>query len=175
MAFQLETPRLLLRLMTEIDAPFIFELNNDPEVIQYTGDNSFNNLEEALAFIRNYKAFENFGRARLSTFVRETGEYIGWCGLKFLPEQNETDIGYRLLKKHWGNGYATEAAAACLTDGFDRLQLKRIIGTAMKANTASINVFKKLGLTYSYDENCGCQPGVVYTITKAEWQNRQKN
>jgi RimJ/RimL family protein N-acetyltransferase len=175
MAFQLETTRLLLKPMVLEDAAGLYQLNSDPDVVRYTGDVQMKSIEEATQFLKNYNVFERFGRGRLSTFIKETGEYIGWCGIAYLSNKNKFDIGYRLMKKFWGNGYATEAAEVCLVDGFTRLGLDKIIASAMNANTASINVFKKLGLTYSYDENCGCQPSVVYTITKAEWQDRQKN
>jgi len=80
------------------------------------------------------------------------------------------DIGYRLIMRYRGLGYTTEAARACMDYGFHTLNLEQIIGTAMKNNTPSINVFKKLGMTYTKDEDCGCNPGVVYTITKNEWK-----
>jgi len=121
-------------------------------------------------FVRNYNQYEKYGQGRLNMFDKQSGEYIGWCGLKYLTESRQTDLGYRLLKKHWGKGYATEASTACLNYGFNTLNLEKIIGTAMKENTASIKVFEKLGLKYSHDDDCGCQPGVVYTITKEEWK-----
>ena len=173
MAIRIETQRLILKSMTEEDASGLFQLNSDPEVIHYTGDKSFNNLEEVLNFIRKYdEVYKKYGYGRLSTFIKETGEYIGWCGLKYLSNKNETDIGYRFAKSFWGKGYATESAAACLDDGFNSLHLHKIIATAMKENIASINVFKKLGLKFNKDEDCGCQPGVVYEITKEDWNRR---
>jgi len=170
MAILIETQRLILKSVVEEDAYNLFELNSDPEVIRYTGDRSFNSIEEALNFIQQYdEVYKKYGYGRLSTFIKETGAYIGWCGLKYLVNKNETDIGYRFSKQFWGKGYATESAAACLEDGFNRLHLNKIIATAMKENIASINVFKKLGLKFSKDEDCGCQPGVLYTITNEEW------
>lgn len=170
MAILIATQRLILKEMTEEDADHLFELNSDPEVMRYTGDSSFNNIEEASNFIRSYQDFyKTYRCGRLSTFIKETGEYIGWCGLKYLINKDKTDIGYRFAKPFWGKGYATESAAACLNDGFNRLHLDKIIATAMKENLASINVFKKLGLKFSKDEDCGCQPGVIYQITKEDW------
>jgi len=173
MTLQIETQRLVLKPMTEADATDLYTLNIDPEVIRYTGDGPFKSVEEALDFIRGYDVFEKYGRGRFSTFIKGTGEYIGWCGLAYLSKKNEFDIGYRFMKKYWGKGYATESASACLRDGFTRLRLEKIIASAMKENVASINVFKKLGLKYSYDENCGGEPGVIYTIMREEWEDRQ--
>jgi [ribosomal protein S5]-alanine N-acetyltransferase len=65
-----------------------------------------------------------------------------------MSELDEFDIGYRLMKKFWGKGYATEAAEACLELGFTQFELKLIVGRAMPANLASVRVLEKIGLTY---------------------------
>jgi ribosomal-protein-alanine N-acetyltransferase len=166
----LETSRLIMRQFAEEDAKLLFELNSDPDVTRYTGDGAYSNLEEVHNFIRNYDQYEKYGQGRLNMFDKQTGEYIGWCGLKYLEKENYSDLGYRLLKRHWGKGFATEAAWESLNYGFNTLHLDKIVGTAMKENTPSIHIFRKLGMRYSCDKDCGCQPGVVYTITKDEWK-----
>lgn len=171
MAILIETSRLVLKEMSEEDVQNLFDLNNDLEVMRYTGDRSFNNLNEALAYIQNYQyIYKKHGYGRLSLFNKETGEYLGWCGLKYLDQKNQTDLGYRLKKQFWGKGFATEAASACLNDGFNRLQIDQVFATAMKENIPSVNIFKKLGLKYLKDQDCGCKPGVIYAIRKQEWK-----
>lgn len=170
MAIQLETERLILKPFSVEDAEHLFELNSDPDVTKYVGEGAYKNIDDVRNFIRNYDQYEKYGQGRLNMFNKQTGEYIGWCGLKYLADKEYTDLGYRLLKRHWGKGYATEASIVCLDYGFKVLNLDEIIGTAMKENTASIKVFEKLGLRYSHDDNCGEQPGVVYVITKEEWK-----
>lgn len=175
MAILIETPRLLMKEIAEEDVPNLFHLNSDPEVIRYTGDKSFNNKTEAHEFIFRYRSvYQKYGCGRLSTFIKETGEYIGWCGLKYIVDKDETDLGYRLMKKYWGKGYATESAAACLDDGFKRLRLNKIYAIAVKDNIASINVFKKLSLNYVKDEPCDTEFCVRYAITKEGW-NKSKD
>lgn len=166
----IETERLILKQFCEDDAKYLFELNNDPDVTKYTGDVAYTSLDEVYEFLKGYDQYEKYGQGRLNVFNKQTGEYIGWCGLKFLEDSDQVDLGYRLLKRHWGKGYATEASIACLDYGFNTLNLQKIVGTAMKENIASINVFKKLGLKYSHDDDCGKHPGVVYVITKEEWK-----
>jgi ribosomal-protein-alanine N-acetyltransferase len=171
MAILIETPRLLLKEMSKDDAPNLFDLNNDLEVMRYTGDKPFETIAETLIYIENYQhIYQKHGYGRLSLFNKETNEYLGWCGLKYLDQKNETDLGYRLKKQVWGKGFATEAAFACLDDGFKRLRLDCIFATAMQENVPSINIFKKLGLKYLKDQDCGCQPGVIYAITQQEWK-----
>lgn len=170
MEITLSSERLILKQMNLADAQDMFILNSDPEVIQYTGDVMFHNVEDALNLLKNYDQYTKYKMGRLSLFDKLTGEYIGWCGLKYLEERDQVDIGYRLLKKHWGKGYATESARVCLDYGFNTLNLEEIIGSAMLENPASINVFKKLGMKYDTDEPCGGKPGVIYKIKKSEWK-----
>ncbi len=170
-----ETERLQLREIRVSDAPVMYELNLDPEVVQYTGDEPFASLEETEAFIKNYPDYAKNGYGRWAVVRKEDGEVLGWCGLKFLAENQETDIGYRFFKKFWGMGYATEAARACLKYGFENLGLQTIVARAMHQNEASINVMKKLGMTYLKEVECEEHPAVCYTITKAEFQAKNNN
>lgn len=144
----LETERLLLREKTVADAENAYLLNLDPEVIKYTGDDPFSSIDEARNFLENYASYRTYGFGRWAVILKETGEYLGWCGLKYTPELDEFDIGYRFMQKHWGLGYATESAKACIHYGFEELNIKTIVGRAMTENVNSINVLKKLGMTY---------------------------
>lgn len=170
----LETPRLKLREITVGDAPELYALNLDPEVIQYTGDAAFESLEATQTFFRNYPDYRQNGYGRWLMIRKEDGAVLGWCGLKYLVETGETDIGYRLFKKYWGHGYATEAAQACLQYGFEILKKETIIAHAMKENVASINIMKKLGMHFWKDENCAEHPGVFYRMTRAQF-NETRN
>jgi RimJ/RimL family protein N-acetyltransferase len=164
--FQLETERLLLREMTEADAESAYLLNLDPEVIRYTGDGPFESVEEAKTFLGNYASYKTYGFGRWAVVLKETNEYLGWCGLKYTPELDEFDIGYRFMKKHWGKGYATESAKACLKTGFEKFGMKTIVGRAMTENLQSIKVLEKLGLTYQYTRKEEGIEEVIYSITK---------
>lgn len=163
----IETERLILRKAELTDAPFFYELNSDPLVVKYTGDKAFKDLQGAeniVHFLQNQ--YKNNGYARLTVIEKSLQIPIGWCGLKFHNDTNETDIGYRFMQQYWNKGYATESAKACLAYGFNSLNLNRIIGNAMKENPASIAVFKKIGMTYFADELLDNEPAVVYEIEK---------
>ena len=163
----LETPRLLLRKKVVEDAPFFFELNSNILVTQYTGDGPFENLTAAEDIVKYVIGqYEQNGYGRWMVIEKETNKPIGWCGLKYHSDTKETDIGYRFLQSAWGKGFATESAKACLDYGFKHFNLNQIIGNAMKANSASINVFKKLGMTYLNDTLIDDVPSVTYQIIK---------
>jgi [ribosomal protein S5]-alanine N-acetyltransferase len=146
----LETNRLLMRPFQVEDAAGMFLLNNDPEVIQYTGDPPFESIEHAQDFILNYRNYEKPGYGRLSVLLKSTHEYLGWCGLSLNETTNETDIGFRFQKRYWNKGYATEAATASLQYGF-QLGLSKIIGRAVKENQASIRVLIKIGMQFEHE------------------------
>ena len=167
MSFLLQTPRLYLREMTIEDADNAFLLNSDPEVIRYTGDDAFVSMEQTRTFLANYDAYTRYGMGRWAVLVRDTNEWLGWCGLKYHPDTEEVDLGYRLLQAAWGKGYATEAARACLDYGFEVLGLPRIYAEAAEENIASTRVMQKLGMTLTPEKRtCGQYPSVVYEIKK---------
>jgi RimJ/RimL family protein N-acetyltransferase len=148
MPYTLETDRLFMRPLTEADAAEMYALNADPEVIRYTGDGPFESVEAAAKFLREYKAYELYGVGRMAVILKDTGEITGWCGLKYHPDSGETDLGYRLMKKYWNMGIATESSLAHLNYGIHTLGLKRIIARAMHENAASIRVMIKCGFVF---------------------------
>jgi len=149
----IETDRLLVRKFTEDDAPLLYDLNLDPEVIRYTHD-PLTDVEEARKVLEEVilPQYILYDHGRWAVHLRSGSEFIGWCGFKNLTETNEVDLGYRFKKNFWGNGYATEAARGCIEYGFDILKLHRIVGRALPANLASIKVLEKCGMKYLHEE-----------------------
>lgn len=143
----IETQRLILREFSLKDADKMWELNNDPDVLQYTGDPPFTSVSHAFDFLKNYKDYKKNGFGRWAVILKETNEFIGWCGLK-LNEEQMVDIGFRFFKEQWNNGFATESAKACLKYGFNDLDLKEIIGRVNPENTASVKVLQKLDMHF---------------------------
>ena len=144
----LETERTYLRKLSVDDAKNFFDLNSDNEVIKYTGDSAFENVDEAKSFLLNYDHFDTYGYGRWAVIEKKSNKFIGWCGLKFNPKTEEVDLGFRFFKKYWNQGFATETAQACLQYGFNVLKIPRIIGRAMIENKASISVLQKIGMQY---------------------------
>lgn len=163
----LETERLFLRELTPEDADFAYHLNLDPEVIRYTGDVAFADLEEARNFLKNYDHYRVYGFGRWGVLEKESGNLLGWCGLKYTPDLDEYDLGFRFFKKYWNKGYATEAAKACLELGFQQFQMERIVGRAMVKNNASIRVLQKIGMQYQAPYHFEDEDGVVYFVDKS--------
>jgi len=161
----IETDRLLLRTFTIEDAPLIYNLNLDPEVIRYTLD-PIRDIEHAREVLEKtiLPQYALYNHGRWAVHTKQGMEFIGWCGLKARPERNEIDLGYRFIKSAWGKGYATEAAYACIQYGFEKLRLQRIIGRAMPGNKESLRVLEKCGMTYTGDEVVDGHPAKTYEI-----------
>ncbi len=159
-----ETNRLWFRQFINEDKIHLFDLNSDEEVIRFTGDSAFASIEQASDFINNYNHYRQYGFGRWAVILKDSNEFIGWCGLKYNPELDEVDLGFRLFKKYWNNGYATEAAQGCINYGFLKLGLTRIVGRAMNENKASIAVLLKLGLRYEKPIDFNGNQGSCYVI-----------
>jgi RimJ/RimL family protein N-acetyltransferase len=91
-------------------------------------------------------------------------EFIGWYSLKYDLLRDEIDLGYRIIQKHWRQGHATEAAFACVQYGFEKLNLRTIVGKAGKENKASIRVLRKCGMLYTGVKHIGGYPMETYAI-----------
>jgi len=149
----LETRRLLLRRFTEADAPLVFRLNSDPEVLQYLHEPLLMDEAHAQKIIKEIilpQYRHQLGRWAVHT--KEDGAFIGWCGLKYRPELDEIDLGYRFSKASWGKGYATESSKQVLDFGFRELRIPTITGRAHIENAASLKVLEKIGMQYVKDE-----------------------
>jgi len=162
----LETNRLYLRRITIEDAENIYLLNLDPEVIQYTGDDAFDSVASAQHFVTHYDHYNKYDFGRWAVIGKNNHTFLGWCGLKYTPETDEYDIGFRFLKKYWNQGYATEAALACIALGFEKYKMPRIIGRARKDNASSIKVLEKIGMSYLEAYDFDGKEGVLYQILK---------
>ena len=161
----LETERLYMREFKIEDAHLLVDLNSDSKVTRFTGDGEIKNLEDARQILTTI-IFPQYSKkmGRWAVHLKFSDEFIGWCGLKFQEGSEEVDLGYRFFNKYWGKGYATESAKAVIDYGINILKLKNIIALAAKENTASINVLKKLGMTYLEDDMCQHDPAEKYIL-----------
>jgi [ribosomal protein S5]-alanine N-acetyltransferase len=150
MNFILETDRCQLREFDPSDALPVYHLNLHPDIYRFTTDPPFESEAHALQFLKSYDAYTRNGFGRWAVILKETSSFIGWCGLKYIHEENETDVGYRFLPEYWGQGFAVETAKACISQGFE-YGLTRIVARVHKENVRSIRVSEKLGMIYEKD------------------------
>lgn len=176
----IETERLLLREIVATDEAGLFALDSDPEVHRYLGNEPLQDIAQVMPVINFIRQqYIDNGVGRWAVVEKSSINFIGWCGFKLIRDtinnhSNFFDIGYRFIKNYWGKGYATEAAAACLTYGFTTMDLQDIYGMADCSNNGSHNVLTKIGLRciepFDYD---GTQHN-WYHITKKDWLTLSK-
>jgi [ribosomal protein S5]-alanine N-acetyltransferase len=160
----LETERLYLREFTIDDAQLLIDLNT-LEVLRYVGEPPPKDVADAKRILTEIILPQYKNKiGRWAVHLKSNDEFIGWCGLKYLVDTGEIDLGYRFFKIHWGKGYATESAKAVLDYGVNTMKLKNIKAQAAKGNTASLNVIKKLGFTYVKDDLCSHDLSEVYIL-----------
>ncbi len=146
----LETERLILRPFRMEDVPEWYLIHQDPEVTRYTGDGGVISQEEVERRIREHvlRDYEKYGFGRWVVIHKEDDCIIGFTGLKYLPDMNVVDLGYRFAKKYWRQGIATEACTTALDFGFNQLELETIVAYIIPANIGSQKVLEKLGFSY---------------------------
>ncbi|MEV6886203.1 GNAT family N-acetyltransferase [Streptomyces sp. NPDC051135] len=146
------TARLAFRQMTEDDLDDMAALLGDPHVMRYYP--SPKSREEALAWIDwNQRLYQQEGFGLWLVTLRTTGEFVGDCGLTPQEIEGVTDleVGYHVRADLQGNGYATEAAAACRDYARDILDAQRLIAIIRPDNQASQRVAEKIGLPFERD------------------------
>lgn len=174
--------RLLLRQWKDEDRRILAAINNDPEVIRYfprrfTG-------EESNAFMDdNTERIANEGWGNWAVEAIDSGEFIGFVGFSYPadwhPCAGKIEVGWRLGRKYWGHGYATEAATLALKVGFEQLEFEEVISFTSQCNLPSVNVMRKIGM---HQDRVGFEhpridvdnplcKHIVYRLARSEWQD----
>ena len=161
----IETERCLLRQMTPDDAEGAYRLNLHPDIFRYTTDPPFESVEAARDFLVKYDAYKRYGIGRWAVILKSNYAFAGWCGLKYHPDEGETDVGYRLLPELWGMGLAAETGLGCIRYGFETVGLERIVARIHKENLRSVRVAEKMGMVYETDLLYDGVPWLNYMIT----------
>jgi RimJ/RimL family protein N-acetyltransferase len=173
----IETERLLLRKPVPSDAGALAPMYADPEVMRYLGDGRTLTPEETKRSVRRMIAGWKADGYGLFTAVRKADDaVIGRVGLiLWNPETwktvraghggpTELEVGYTLGRHFWGQGYATEAAAASRDFALERLGVQRLIALIIRGNEASENVARKLGFAYERDIPFGRREAQLFAL-----------
>jgi len=176
------TRRLVLRAWRDEDYPPFAAMNADARVMEFmpglmTREESDAQADQIIAHL----ATHGFGLWALER--RDTGEFIGYVGLKEVPFEGHftpaVEIAWRLAAPHWGQGFATEGAAAALDFAFASLNLAEVVSFTATINTRSWRVMEKLGMVHDaagdFDhprlalDHPLCQH-VLYRMPRQRWQ-----
>jgi ribosomal-protein-alanine N-acetyltransferase len=145
----LQTQRLTLRHFQPGDAPVLHRIYQSEGVLGYFPNPLPPPLDRVERFIAHQQMhWDEHGYGNWGILTPEEPEIIGWAGLQYLPELDETEAGFLLDRPFWGRGYATEAALASLQFGFEHFNLDHIIALVHPENLASRRVIEKCGMVY---------------------------
>ena len=157
MEILIETERLYIRPLSLADLDGMFEMDSDPVVHKFLGNKPFTSVGQSRETIEYVMSqYRDYGIGRWAVLEKETNDFVGWTGHKFIEgpvngHTNYYDYGYRLTRKHWGKGYATESGRASLHYGIDQLGFKDIYAMTDINNGASRHILEKLGFRYIED------------------------
>jgi RimJ/RimL family protein N-acetyltransferase len=182
----LTTDRLVLRQFTMTDEDNAVELDSDPDVMRYLNGGRPTPRDEIHtrylpAWMSYYTRYTGYG----FWAAEADGEFIGCVNLRppIGASPDEPELGYRLRKSAWGNGYATEISRALIDKAFTDCGAQRVFADTLAVNKGSRRVLEKAGLTlvgtFCEDEPHhipGQELGeVVYAITRGEWQTTRSS
>jgi ribosomal-protein-alanine N-acetyltransferase len=173
------TPRLQLRQWLPSDIPPFTTINKDATVMQYF-PNTLTDEETLQMITRINTHFEEHGYGPYAVENKLTKEFLGYTGFAIPTFESYftpcIEIGWRFKKEAWGQGFATEAAIACLRYGFETLGFDKVFSFTAVINTKSEKVMQRIGMTLvGYFDHPKIEKGsvlcrhVLYRITKEEF------
>ena len=172
---EIETARLRLRKFTPDDLNDLSAIRADPEVMRYIGSGKPESIEQVRTTLNKFLAhWGQHGFGRWAVVYKEANRLIGWCGLSYLENTGEVEIGYGIANSYWGKGLTSEAATASINYGFVELGLDRIVAVAWPNNVTSRRIMDRLGMKYIKMAYYYHAEVVYYAISRDEYRMAQQ-
>lgn len=181
--FLMTTERLLLRRWQQSDRELFARLNADARVMEFM-PGILSEQESNLVADRIEAHFQQHGFGLYAAELRCNGSFIGFVGLSVPSFQAAftpcVEIGWRLAADYWGQGLATEGAREVVCYGFEILDLPELVSFTVPANTRSIRVMTKLGMTNDPKDDFdhprlpaghGLRRHVLYRLSRSAWRS----
>jgi RimJ/RimL family protein N-acetyltransferase len=179
----IETERLRLRDWTDADAVPFAEMNADPRVMEFFAK-PLSRAESDAVMQNNRARLSEDGYGKYATVEKASGRFIGYVGLAPVdfpaPFAPAVEIGWRLARETWGQGFASEAATAVRDHAFSTLGFEELVSFTTEWNQPSRRVMEKIGMTRDPVEDFiypKLPPGhklarhVLYRINRERWQS----
>ena len=143
----LETKRLRLREITQTDYKALSQILQDGETM-YAYEGAFSDKEVQEWLDRQIRRYKKWGFGLWAVILKETGDFIGQCGLTMQPwkDQEVLEIGYLFQRAHWHKGYAAEAAKACKKYAFEILKAPEVCSIIRNTNIPSQKAALRIGM-----------------------------
>ncbi len=146
----LESERLLIKDVEISEASFYFELFNDPDWVQYCNDKGLKSVEETEIYLKDMliKNSKLNGLGFFSVILKETNEFIGLSSAIQREKLDFVDVGYGLLPRGRGKGYASEATLLMMDYVKEKFQQEKVLAFTMPGNDKSQHLLQRLGFKY---------------------------
>ena len=166
----LETERLVLRYLTADDVESIFAVIGDPETMKYYPQ-SFSRDDAQRWINRSLERYRSDGYGLFAVVLKATGEVIGNCGLMRQEAEGESmlEVGYHFRRDHWGHGYATEAARACMEYAFGQLAAEKVVSLILPENVPSRRVAERNGMQIERQVMFHGLPHMMYAMRREDY------
>lgn len=157
----LATTRLTLRALEEQDAPAVFRLRSNPDVMRFIPKPLNTRVEESLRMIQEFrKAGDQGDSVMWGITIQGFSQVMGYIGFwRMIREQDSAEIGYALHPDLWGQGLMAEALEAVLRFGFGEMGLLHVEAQVTPENNASIHVLERCGFVRNKRQHTGIPPG----------------
>lgn len=178
MKIYLETKRIYLREFVATDNDLLWQLDSDPEVMRYLTNGKASSRKNILEKMERVAELLKSSSGKFGVWAalkKETDDFIGWFHLFPPPTEPENVkklfLGYRLQRKYWGQGYATEVSKALVEKAFNVYHASEVCAQAMKTNLASQKVMSNVGMSFvsEYKETAfpvESQAAVLFSILR---------
>jgi [ribosomal protein S5]-alanine N-acetyltransferase len=186
----IETERLVLRPVVAADLEALAALGADPEVMRYIGSGAPQSRQDAGNWLVQLLADAAAGPPGpldlpgwRAVTIKASGQWIGLAALKSLAQQHAEaigiesaiELGYRLVRDHWAQGYATELSQTLVRHGFERVGLPQLVAIADARNLASNRVLEKAGLVCRKTYQLDGRTIRFFTLTAEEYRQRRSD
>ena len=150
----------------ETDAEPMLRVYGDPEVMRFILGGALSDESAVRSLLERYSdAQERQGFSSWAVVGRQTGQPIGDAGFGIFEPTGEVELGYTLARDSWGQGYATEAARACLEAGLEQLAAPRIIAVVDAENEPSLRVPERIGMRKVETIQAHGRPHVLFAVS----------
>jgi len=168
---QIETERLLLRTYKTDEMEKVFELSSDKDVTKHFPPYFKIEKADVLASLpTRLERWRSQGFGQFGVFDKTDESLIGYCGFQYLDKTENVEIYYGFFKKHWGKGFATEAARAALRFGFEQVKLPKITAVTHLENLESQKVLRKIGFNGGELTEFYKMPVAYFEITAEQYE-----
>ncbi len=170
-----QTERLRLRAYTITDEAELFDLFADPYARRFYPE--MEDRAKVRSWIEwNLRNYDEFGFGLWAMEIKADGRFIGDCGLTYqeVEDRRELEIGYHVIERERGKGYATEGARICLDFGFTHTSCESICSIVRPSNTASCTVAGRIH-TARREFRKGGRPALLFYTTRRDWEALRTN